>query len=327
MEHRRTTPFHPQSNGRIERANRTLKSMLRKLIKCDTRADWEEQLAHALWALRTNVSTVHGHSPFLLHHSRPCRVPVSDLLSGDSEFTFENRLQLASEVFQEVAEATKHSRQYNKERLRNKANAKDISVGDSVILCANEPLSLTARWDYGYLVTEVRGLTVSLFHPESGARLQVHREKVKLVDPDLPWEQISPRPRRTRIQQQRQPRRRDSLPRVSSYHPVIPQVPFQQPSSSPSPSSNQEHSRGDKRSRTFSDSEPSTSKRILRSYKRSAEEAGCSNPPAKQPRTWDQLNLQEFVSCFLSSISSPLPLKGYYTSHPCPKDCCTAPRL
>jgi len=284
--------------------------MLRKLIQAESRADWEEKLAAALWALRTNVSTVHGYSPFLLHHARPCRVPVSDLVSGDSEYTFENRLQLASEVFQQVAQATKDSRVYNRDRLKAKATAGDIKPGDSVILKANEPLSLTARWDYGYIVTDVRGLTISLLHPETGARLQVHREKVKLVDPDIPWDEISPRPRRKRIQQDRQVRRRDSLPRRRDSLPrrrdSLPQrrdslsrsqrrpVPSVQSREPTAPT------QGTKRPRSPTSPEPAITKRVLRSYKRPAEEAGASEPPAK--RTWHQLDLLDFVRQFLPSL-------------------------
>ena len=93
IEHNRTTPFHPQSNGKTERSNRTLKGMLKKLID-SKRDDWEEKLGPALWAIRTNVSMVTGYSPFFLHHSRPARAPVNDMLNGDPDFTLENRLAL-----------------------------------------------------------------------------------------------------------------------------------------------------------------------------------------------------------------------------------------
>ena len=42
VEHRHTTPVHPQSNGKVERFNRTLKDMLKKLINGD-RPRWETQ--------------------------------------------------------------------------------------------------------------------------------------------------------------------------------------------------------------------------------------------------------------------------------------------
>ena len=210
IEHRRTSPYHPQSNGKTERTNRTIKEMIRKLINGE-RSNWEDKLGPALWAIRSNTSMTTGFSPFFLHHARPPRVPVSDMLNNDSDYSFENRLALQSEVFKEAAHATADSRKYNKNRLQEQANAKEIKVGDHVLLKANEPLSLTAKWDYGYVVSKVNGLVLDLIHPESGARLKVHREKVVLTDPDIAWSEIAPRPRRQRqrIKQVHVPKRRD----------------------------------------------------------------------------------------------------------------------
>ena len=75
IEHRRTTPYHPESNGKMERLNKTVKGMLRKLVN-GSRADWEDQLGAALSAYRISTSTVKGHSPFMLYHVRPPRYPL-----------------------------------------------------------------------------------------------------------------------------------------------------------------------------------------------------------------------------------------------------------
>ena len=200
IDHRRTTANHPQSNGQVERTNRTIKDMLRKLIN-GNRSRWEDELAACLWAIRTNVSSATNRSPFMLHHARPGRAPVQNMLGDNDGFTFENRLLLQSELFKKTALAIKDSRRYNRERLAEKANAGEIIAGDHVILRANEPVSLSAQWDFAYVVTQVNGLTVDLLHPESGKTLRVHREKVKLVDPDITWDEIHPRPRRQRIRQ------------------------------------------------------------------------------------------------------------------------------
>ena len=47
VEHRTTTPVHPQSNGRIERFNRTLKELLADSVNNYT-PDWEDRLGDCL---------------------------------------------------------------------------------------------------------------------------------------------------------------------------------------------------------------------------------------------------------------------------------------
>ncbi len=195
IEHRRTTPYHPQSNGRSERFNGTLKRILRKLVNGD-RADWEDQLGAALTAYRISTSTVTGHSPFMLRYVHPPRYPLTRMMGDDPSRTFENRLALQAELMQRVAQATEDSRQHNRNRLARQANAQDLQVGDKVILKAREPLSLTAQWDYGFIVTKTNGKAITILHPTTGVKQVVNRDQLRLVDPDIAWDHVLPRPKR-----------------------------------------------------------------------------------------------------------------------------------
>ena len=212
-EHRRTTPFHPQSNGKTERANRSIKTTLRKLIN-GNRGRWEDELPSVLWALRTNTSSVTEHSPFMLQHARPMRTPVQSMLKGmGGNRSLEDRLALQKDMFRQAAEATKDSRKYNRERLAKRANAGEIKEGDYVILRANEPISLTAKWDYAYVVTKVNGLCITVTQIETGKSQMVHREKLKLIDPEATWDEVHPRPKRVRTLRAPPPERiRNHLP-------------------------------------------------------------------------------------------------------------------
>jgi transposase InsO family protein len=114
IEHRRTTPYNPQCNGKTERANRTLKDMLTKLVN-GNRADWEDRLGPTLTAIRTNVSTVTGFSPFMLHHARPARHCIGRMTQGNVDPSWNERLLLQQEIMQLAAQATSDSREHNRQ--------------------------------------------------------------------------------------------------------------------------------------------------------------------------------------------------------------------
>ena len=212
VDHRHTTPVHPQSNGRTERFNRTLKSMLEKLVNNNT-ATWEDRLGDALLAYRTSVSTVHGHTPFYLMYGRRSRMPLTRVLAGNGCNPFGNRLDDLATALKITRQLTEESRHCNRERLAKKANACDIAVGDSVVVKAEERLTLTSRWDPHWEVTRVRGPVLWIRQQQSGRTRVVNREKVKLVDPTVSWDESRPRPlrvqRRHKAPAQREPESED----------------------------------------------------------------------------------------------------------------------
>ena len=64
IDHRRTTPVHPASNGRWERFNKSFKNTLTKLVN-NYAIDWEDRVSDVLTAHRHSVSSVTHYTPFL----------------------------------------------------------------------------------------------------------------------------------------------------------------------------------------------------------------------------------------------------------------------
>ena len=84
IEHRRCTPTHPNSNGKIERFNRTCKETLSRLIQ-NQPDQWENHVGDTLAAHRISVSSVTGYSSFyLLYGRQPC-APLSRLLQASTQ--------------------------------------------------------------------------------------------------------------------------------------------------------------------------------------------------------------------------------------------------
>ena len=76
----RTTAFRPQSDGLVERFNRTLEDILSKYISKNQR-DWDDQLPWALMAYRSSEHESTKFSPSMLMLGREIQLPV-DLVYG-----------------------------------------------------------------------------------------------------------------------------------------------------------------------------------------------------------------------------------------------------
>ncbi|XP_078472915.1 LOW QUALITY PROTEIN: uncharacterized protein LOC144734543 [Lampetra planeri] len=76
----RTTAYHPQANGMVERMNQTLAGKLKRMAAANQQ-DWDEHLPYALFAYTTAVHTSTGQTPFLMMFGRESRLPA-DLLFG-----------------------------------------------------------------------------------------------------------------------------------------------------------------------------------------------------------------------------------------------------
>ena len=71
-----TSGGHPQTDGQVERMNRTLKQMLAKVVKKGGK-DWDDLLGPVLFAYRTAPQASSGETPFSLVYGRDARVPTS----------------------------------------------------------------------------------------------------------------------------------------------------------------------------------------------------------------------------------------------------------
>jgi transposase InsO family protein len=71
----RTTPYHPQGDGLVERFNRTLLDMLATMTK-EQPGDWDGHIRRVCLAYNSSIQATTGYTPFFLMFGREARLPL-----------------------------------------------------------------------------------------------------------------------------------------------------------------------------------------------------------------------------------------------------------
>ena len=78
----RTTPYHPQGNGMVERFNRTILDMLATTAH-NHPSDWDLYIRKVCLAYNSSIHSSTGFSPFFLMFGREVKLPI-DLMYGSN---------------------------------------------------------------------------------------------------------------------------------------------------------------------------------------------------------------------------------------------------
>ena len=81
-----------------------------------------------------------------------------------------------------------NSRKFNRDRLAAKARSKDISVGDTVMLLADDRIKFASRWDPHRIVNTKYAKTLTIVSQLTHTEKKLYGEKVRLVDPHVNWD-------------------------------------------------------------------------------------------------------------------------------------------
>ena len=161
----RTTAYHPQGNGLVERTNRTLKTMLRIVTQKNV-LSWDVSLPHCLLAYRSSVHKSTEQTPHFMWTGRELRLPIDlslptacrqDLSTYDYVERMLTEIRLAHETARTQLEVTQR---YQKDYHDKRCHGAPLAAGDKVWLKVSRtdpsvPTKFQESWKGPYIVDRV----------------------------------------------------------------------------------------------------------------------------------------------------------------------------
>ena len=207
VTHSRTTPYHPQGNGLVERMNRTLLCMLRTLP--DThKSNWKDHVNKLVHAYNCTVHESTGFSPFHLLFGRSPRLPIDLIFDLPAKPGSTSHTEYASkwksamqEAYSLASKAARESASRGKKHYDKRVRSSVLQAGDRVLVRnltpRGGPGKLKNFWEDEIHVVVARkgeGSPVYEVRPESskGRSRTLHRNLLLPCDylPSKPWEEL-----------------------------------------------------------------------------------------------------------------------------------------
>ena len=182
--HKGSSPYHPRTNGKVERLNGILEDMISKLLFKKPTKLWDLYLDQALFACRIRTHTTTRVLPFYLVYGRQPHLlgDRNRALAANAEAAgHEDRIRVVQSARQEAARAT-YERAVKAKKARDEVmEVHSLQEGDWVLVRHENPQKLESKWFGPYQVVQRMLLGTYQLQSPNGRELQALVHDNRLV--------------------------------------------------------------------------------------------------------------------------------------------------
>ena len=195
-----TSPYHPQTDGLVERFNKTFAQMMTNYIN-ETHTDWDIIMPKIIFAHNTSVQASTLETPFYLLYLRDPKYPI------EAEFSEEPRPFASTEEYKEemirrmrkahglAKKNTQEAQLRQKVQYDKKATERRFDIGDLVYM--TEPVvpkglskKFRVKWKGPYRIVDQLGdCLYEILSPGENKSRRIHANRLKLLSEKGPWEE------------------------------------------------------------------------------------------------------------------------------------------
>jgi len=156
IKHVTSTSYHLQSQGLVERSNKTLRERLR--IYCKDPLEWDVDLKPIVLAINSSINKTTRKSPFYLMHGFE---PRSVLNNKWSVFPEPGRTTIKKDRFKARLKIQKEQKRIlDRRKRKEKSRCRDLDVGDLIlwkvfVVDRNRRKHLTAKFKGPFIVVKI----------------------------------------------------------------------------------------------------------------------------------------------------------------------------
>jgi len=180
-----TTPYHPQSNGSLERSHRSLAEYLRNFIGKD-QLNWDTRIPYAMFCHNSTVHSATKFQPYHLVYGNSVKIPTSLTNEPEPQYNYNDYQYEVKRQMQEAQALARsnllEAKSKSKEQYDKTAKHQSFEVGQKVLLQEKAPKNkLAPKWLGPYEILDVNPTNKNVTIKKSNKKNQtIHQNLLKL---------------------------------------------------------------------------------------------------------------------------------------------------